>query len=135
MGQQLSVTGSELTTATTGGVTITLATLPITSAGIWKVDFYVWNVEALPVNAGASFVANAKYDDATFVPTTATNTDNSGTIAGVSVNGAIRFAGCSSIPSAVIATDGTKSVTLRETVTITTGTAAMRGKIVATRIA
>jgi len=136
VGEVLSVTGSEITTNTTGGVTLTLATLPITSVGVWRVDFYVWNVEAITVNPGASFVANAKYNDSTFTPSTATDADNSGAVASISVNnGAIRGANCGSIPGVVISTDGTKSVTLRQFISITTGIPAARGRIVATRIA
>jgi hypothetical protein len=135
VGEQLSVTGSELTTSTTGGVTLTLATLPITSAGLWRVDFYVWNIEAAGVNAGAIFMANAKYNDSTFTPTIATNGDNSGVVAFVTQGAAIRGGSASSIPGLVLATDGTKSVTLRQAITLSSGTAAARGKIVATRIA
>ena len=135
IGEQLSVLGSELTTSTTGGVTLTLATLPITSAGVWKVEFYVWNIEASGVNAGAIFMANAKYNDSTFTPTIATNGDNSGVLAFVTQGAAIRGGAYSSIPGYVVATDGTKSVFLRQAITLSSGTAAARGKIVATRIA
>jgi hypothetical protein len=134
VGEQLIALGSELTTSTTGGVTLTLATLPITSAGVWKVEFYVWNIEAAGVNAGAIFMANAKYNDNTFTPTIATNGDNSGVVAFVTQGAAIRGGSYSSIPGFVVATDGTKSVFLRQNITLSSGTAAARGKIVATRI-
>lgn len=135
VGEVLSVLGSEGTTATTGGVTVTLATLPITSAGVWRVDFYVWNIEAEPVGANGLFVANAKYNDSAFTPGAGTNADSSGVIGYRTPTGNLSLAGASSIPGVVVAADGTKSVTLRQMVNISTGIAAYRGKIVATRIA
>lgn len=134
VGEQKTVLGSEVTS--TSATTTTLATLLLTT-GLWRVDFYVWSTNASPVNAGTFITSQALLGSSGFTPSVATNADNAGVVTLTPITTNFNGGAASSIPLLVPVTTATsdKNVYLRSTLTgITSGNAAWRGKIVATRI-
>jgi len=134
IGEQKTNLGPE-TTGTSPG-TVTLATLLLTD-GLWRVDFYVWSINGTPVSAGTYIISKALLGNSTFGPSTGTSVDNSGvlTIAPNTTN--FNGGAASSIPLLVSVTTGTpdKNIYLRSVLSgITSGLAAWRGYIVATRM-
>jgi hypothetical protein len=137
IGEVKTVLGSEF--AVTNNTTVTLASLTLTP-GVWRVDYYCWTINGVPTNAACRFIANIKYGDSTFAPTTATNSDSAGVIMIMPdpINGSFSSGAANSLPGGAVVASGDvdKNVYVRGGLdTRTTGTGAFRAKIVATRIA